>query len=68
MLHRLKKNGIRKPAHFTHREFLLKLSPLPMEKQQAAKRVTQFYERSRFAQTLPNREKEREIWKLVQKI
>jgi len=68
MLHRLEKTGICKPAHFTHREFLLKLSPLPPEKQQAVKRVTQFYERSRFAQILPNREKEREIWKLVQKI
>jgi hypothetical protein len=68
MLHRLEKTGIRKPAHFTHREFLLKLSPLPPEKQQAVKRITHFYERSRFAQILPNREKEREIWKLVQKI
>jgi len=68
MLQRLEKIGICKPAHFTHREFLLKLSPLPLEKQQTTQQVTQFYENSRFGQIPPNREKEREIWKLVQKI
>jgi hypothetical protein len=68
MLHRLGKMGIRKPAHFTHREFLGKLSSLPPEKQQAAQQVTQFYEDTRFAQTPFNREKERYIWKLVKKI
>ena len=38
------------------------------EKKQAVKIVTQFYENSRYGQIHTNREKEREVWKLLQQI
>lgn len=49
MLKRLEKRGIRKQPHWTHREFLQHLQPLPPEKHDIVQRVTAFYEYCRFA-------------------
>lgn len=49
MLRRLRKKGLIKPPHQTHREFLDHLAPLPPEQRTDVKKVTEFYERTRFA-------------------
>ncbi|OGW14537.1 MAG: hypothetical protein A3K09_04595 [Nitrospinae bacterium RIFCSPLOWO2_12_FULL_47_7] len=49
LLERLEKYGVKKQAHWTHRELLQHLPPLTQEKHDIIRKVTAFYEHCRFA-------------------
>jgi transglutaminase-like putative cysteine protease len=68
MVARLKKNGFEKSPHQTHRELLKHLGPLPQEKQGRVRKVTAFYEKSRFANQPAGEQEEKEMQNTVRQI
>jgi protein-glutamine gamma-glutamyltransferase len=51
MLRKLAALGIHKQPHWTHREFLNRLTTLPKDKRDIVEKITATYEKSRFGQT-----------------
>ncbi|UCD10582.1 MAG: DUF4129 domain-containing protein, partial [Nitrospinaceae bacterium] len=68
MLRRLRKKGLIKPPHQTHREFLDHLAPLPPEQRTDVKKVTEFYEKTRFACQAAEAGEENEMRQTVRRL